>query len=165
MWFVRLYVMGSMGISRKSNVCHFQFSIWLKFSLGEVHFAEIPTWIIRIPKFPKVPISNGKIFKTIENKRNAFLFLAVSHNQCSRLLTDPARSHHMTYFEIGIFLQRKYTRFCTNSDIHSQILIYFWNSGKNTGMSALKTFKGFEGIFLFIFKSFSFFKHNTMVFW
>ena len=30
----------------------------------------------------------------IENKRNAFLFLTVSHNQCSRLPTDPARSQH-----------------------------------------------------------------------
>ncbi len=31
--------------------------------------------------------SEWKILKTIENKRNAFLFLAVSHNQCSRLPT------------------------------------------------------------------------------
>ncbi len=39
--------------------------------------------------------TNWKILKTIENKRNSFLFLAVSHNQCSRLPTDPARSQHI----------------------------------------------------------------------
>ncbi len=39
--------------------------------------------------------SNWKILKTIENKRIAFLFLPVSHNQCSRLPTDPARSQHI----------------------------------------------------------------------
>ena len=39
--------------------------------------------------------SNWKILKTIENKRNAFLFLAVSHNQCSPLLTDPGRLQHI----------------------------------------------------------------------
>ena len=38
-------VMRSRGISRRSNMWHFQFSIWLMSSLGEVHFAENPTWI------------------------------------------------------------------------------------------------------------------------
>ncbi len=38
--------------------------------------------------------SNWKIFKTIGNQRNAFLFLAVSYNQCPQLLTDFARSQH-----------------------------------------------------------------------
>ena len=42
-------------------------------------------------------INNWKILKTIENKWNAFLFLAVSYNQCSWLLTDPARSQHIWY--------------------------------------------------------------------
>ena len=39
--------------------------------------------------------SNWKILKTIENKRNAFLFLAVSHDQCFQLPTDPTRSQHI----------------------------------------------------------------------
>ena len=38
--------------------------------------------------------SNWMILRTIENNRNSFLFLAMSHNQCCRLLTDPARSQH-----------------------------------------------------------------------
>ncbi len=40
-----LYVMRSSRISRNSHMWHFQFSIWLKYSLGEVHFAENSTWI------------------------------------------------------------------------------------------------------------------------
>ena len=68
-------MMWSRKISRKSNIWHFQFSTWLKSSLRGVHFAEKPTWI-----GPVVPsYSNWKILKTIENKRNSFLFLAVSH--------------------------------------------------------------------------------------
>ncbi len=42
--------------------------------------------------------SNWKILKTIENKRNSSLFLAVSHSQCSRLLTDPTRSQHILMY-------------------------------------------------------------------
>ncbi len=41
----KYYMMWSRGISRKLDMWHFQFSIWLKCSLGEVHFAENPTWI------------------------------------------------------------------------------------------------------------------------
>ena len=41
--------------------------------------------------------SNWKILETIDNKRNAFLFLSVTHNQCSRLPTDPARSQNMLF--------------------------------------------------------------------
>ena len=41
----RYYVMRSSGISRNSHMWHFQFSICLKCSLGEVHFAKNPTWI------------------------------------------------------------------------------------------------------------------------
>ena len=37
------------------------------------------------------------MIQTIENKRNTFLFMAVSHNQCSRLPTDPARSKHIIF--------------------------------------------------------------------
>ena len=33
-------------------------------------------------------MSNWRIFKTIENKGTSFLFLAISHNQCSQLPTD-----------------------------------------------------------------------------
>ena len=40
-----IFVMQSRGISRKLDMWHFQFSIWWACSLGEVHFAENPTWI------------------------------------------------------------------------------------------------------------------------
>ncbi len=57
--------------------------------------------------------SNWKILKTVENKRNGFLFLAVSHNQCSRLPIDPAKhifslSKNISKF-IGIYFLN-YTR-------------------------------------------------------
>ncbi len=35
-------------ISLKSNMWHFQVSVWLKYSFGEVHFAENSTWISSI---------------------------------------------------------------------------------------------------------------------
>ena len=45
-WYLyMIFVMQSRGISRKSHMWHFQFSIWLMSSLGEVHFAENPAWI------------------------------------------------------------------------------------------------------------------------
>ncbi len=39
-------------------------------------------------------MSNWRILKTIENKRNPFLFLAVSHHQFSSFQTDSSRSEH-----------------------------------------------------------------------
>ncbi len=81
--------MRSSGISRNSHMWHFQFFIWLKSSLGEIQFAENPTWIG--PVVPRL-VSNWRILRTKENNRNLFLFLAISHNQCCLLPTDPARS-------------------------------------------------------------------------
>ena len=77
------------------EVKHVAFSVFylieVLIRLGEVHFAENPTesdqWF--------QSYSNCKILNTIENKRNVFLFLAVSHNQFSWLLTDPTRSQHI----------------------------------------------------------------------
>ena len=40
-------------------------------------------------------MSNWRILKTIENKRTSLLFVAISHNQCSWLSTDSARSYHI----------------------------------------------------------------------
>ena len=47
-------------------------------------------------------MSNWVILKTIENKRNSFVFLAISHNQCSRLPTDSIRSQHITLLSVTI---------------------------------------------------------------
>ncbi len=95
-------MMRPRGISQKSNMLHFQFSIWLKFSLREVHFAEKPTWIR-----PVVP----KLLKDSQNKRNAFLFLAVSHNQCSWLPTDAARSEHNWLYHFDVGLQSNFVEY------------------------------------------------------
>ncbi len=84
-----------LGESVGSRTCYifgFLFD-WSPQSLGEVHFAENPTWIGPVVWFQSY--SNWKILKTTENKRNTSLFLAVSHNQCTRLPTDPARSQHI----------------------------------------------------------------------
>ncbi len=50
------------GISQKSHKWHFQFSIWLKSSLEEVHFADNLTWIG--PVVPKL-----KQLKDSQNNR------------------------------------------------------------------------------------------------
>ncbi len=84
--------MRSCGISWNSHMWHFQFSIWLKCSLGEVHFAEKPH--LNRSTGSKV-VSNWRVLRTIENNRNSFLFLGISHNQCYRLPTDTARSQHI----------------------------------------------------------------------
>ncbi len=68
----RTFVMWSREISGNLHMWHFQFSVWLKSSLGEVHFAENPSW----SSGSKV-MSNWRILRTIEIK---FLFLAKSHN-------------------------------------------------------------------------------------
>ncbi len=96
-----IFVMRSRGISRKSAMWHFQFSIWLKSSIRKVHFAETPPesdqWFLSY--------STWKIFKTIENQRNAFLSLAESHNQCSWLPTDPAWSQHICFIPILFWVE------------------------------------------------------------
>ncbi len=62
-------------------------------------------------------MSNWRILKTIENKRNSFLFLAISHNQCSRLPTDAARLQHIypTWWTRCSFYTYKCTFFSTCS--------------------------------------------------
>ena len=49
-------------------------------------------------------MSNWRILKTIENKRNSFLFLALSHNQCSRLPNYSSRSQHIWCWIHCIFI-------------------------------------------------------------
>ncbi len=40
-------------------------------------------------------MSNWRVLRTIENNTNSFVFLVISHNQCCRLPTYPARSKPM----------------------------------------------------------------------
>ncbi len=88
------YVMRSKEISLKLNVWH-QFSIWLNCSLGgRGTFCWKPH--LNQTSGSKVIAIEG-FSKTIDNKRNAFLFLVVSHNQCFRLPTDSTRSQHICY--------------------------------------------------------------------
>ena len=82
----------SIGKSVWNRTLHFQFSIRSKCSFGEVYFAENPhlNWTSG-----SKGMSNWKVLKTIDNKRNSFLLLAISHNQCSQLSTDSARWQHI----------------------------------------------------------------------
>ncbi len=54
-------------------------------------------------------MGNWRILRTIE-KRNSFLFLAISHNQCCQLLTDSASSQHIFHMLFFIFLGPQYHR-------------------------------------------------------
>ena len=49
-YWLTTFVMRSREISLKSNMWHFQFSIWLnlKYSFGEVHSAENFTWVRQV---------------------------------------------------------------------------------------------------------------------
>ncbi len=87
-----IYEMRSSGISWNS-MWHFQFSIWLKCSLGT--FCWKPH--LKRSSGSKV-MSDWRVLRTIEHNRNSFLFLAIYHNQCCRLPTNPARSHHISSY-------------------------------------------------------------------
>ena len=96
--------MQSRGISRKSNMSHFQISVWLKSSLENIHFAENPTWIGPVvPKLYQIKDSQNNR----KHKRIAFLFLSVSHNQCSCLPTDPLNrnTYGIRYHKYGRLLK------------------------------------------------------------
>ncbi len=89
---IELYVMWSREISQNSNMWHFQFSIWLKCSFGEVQFAEKPSWIG--PVVPKLQAIEGSQNNRKQKKSIPFSDY-ISHNQRSRLTTDSTRSQHM----------------------------------------------------------------------
>ncbi len=78
------------------NMWHFQFSIWL-------HPLQERYILLINPPQSDQWFQSWRGLKTIENKRDIFLFLAVSHNQCSRLLTDSTRSQH----KISLLLDTK----------------------------------------------------------
>ena len=80
--------MRSREISRNSNMWHnFHFSIWLKCSWRG------KCWKPHLNRSGGSKVmSNWRILRTTENNTNSFLFLAISHNQCSRLPTDSAGS-------------------------------------------------------------------------
>ena len=117
-----LFVVLSRGISQKSNMWHFQFSIWLRSSLRGVHF------VINLPESDQwfQSWSNWKILKTTENKRNTFLFLAVSHYQYPRLPSDPTRSQHI--WKYWLKLHQHYFNGLTWSTLT------FWSNKENPGL-------------------------------
>ncbi len=86
-------LMRSSQISLKSNMWCLQFSIWLKCSFGEVHFAENPTWIGSVVS-KLWAIEDWRILWTKEKTKIFIHFLALSRHQCSRLPTDSDRSQH-----------------------------------------------------------------------
>ncbi len=81
--------MRSSGISRNSHMWRFQFSIWLKCSLERYILLKI--------QVESEPWFQGyEQLKDSQNNRKQKEILAISHNQCCRLPTDPARSQHIS---------------------------------------------------------------------
>ncbi len=68
-----------------SLMWHFQFSIWLKFSFGEVDLAENPTWIE--PVFPKLWTIEGFSKQMFIRKQKKFIPFS-GHISQSMLLTS-----------------------------------------------------------------------------
>ena len=85
------YVKRSRGISRKSNMWHSGFYL-IEFLIRRYILVKQPPelnqWFYEV-------IAMERSSKQQKTKRNAFFFLAGSHNQCYRLPTDPARSQHI----------------------------------------------------------------------
>ena len=77
----KIHVMRSREISLKSNMWHFQ-SFLLDWSAQSAHLERYILLKMHLnwTSGSKV-MSNWRILKTIKNKRNLFLFLAISHNQ------------------------------------------------------------------------------------
>ncbi len=87
--------MRSWEISRKSHMWHFSFLLDWNAHLERYIFCLKPHF--NRSSGSKV-MSNWRILRTIENNRDSLLFLAISHHQCCRLPTDPARSQIMLHF-------------------------------------------------------------------
>ncbi len=85
--------MRSREISLNSNMWHFQFSIWLKCSFCEVHFAENLTWIG--PVVPKLWVVEGFSQQQTTRKQeiHSFIWLHLTINAPKFwLATDSATS-------------------------------------------------------------------------
>ncbi len=89
-----LAVAGSVG-TRTCNIFSFLFD-WSD------HLERYICWKPHLNRFSGSKVmSNWRVLRTIENNRNSFLFLAISHNQCCRLPTDPARSQQILLLFFG----------------------------------------------------------------
>ena len=84
---VVVYICDAIQVNQ-SEVKHVTFSVFYLIAIPIIRRGTPPEFGLWFHSY-----SNSEILKTIENKRNPFLS-DVSHNQCSRLLTDPARSQH-----------------------------------------------------------------------
>ncbi len=89
------YVMWSREISLRSNMWHFQVSIWLKCSFGGVNFAETPPESDQ--RFQRYQLKDSQNNK--KQKKLIPFSSYISRNQCSRLLTDSARSQHIRAYK------------------------------------------------------------------
>ncbi len=154
--FFPSYVMQSRGISQKLHMWHFQFSIYWTpyYNAREVHFAENHTWIgpvvlrlcffnfvvKRFVHFLVIAFYKScfiiyyyywRILRIKENNSNSFLFLAISHNQCCRLPTDPARSQHILlrflHFSFFFLIFFFFFPFLSSSSSEFQRGVPHWN--------------------------------------
>ncbi len=110
-----LIVMQSKGIMQL-EVEHVTFAV---FYLIEVLIRRGTFWWK--PHLQRISGSIVTALKDSQNnrkqKRNAFLFLVVSHNQCFRLLTDSARSQH----KLDVGQKRGFICFCVSVFVFKQI--------------------------------------------
>ena len=95
-------------------------------------------------------VSNWRILKTRENKRNPFFFLFSgprSNNKCSRLPTDYARSQHIIWdnYKSEFLMHKMKSISCWK--------IYFENQFLNINVDKIASVKGTAEIFMFTFSS------------
>ena len=91
------YVMQSREIILKSNIWHFQFPIWLKCLLGEVHFAENPPeldqWLQSYEQFNDFQNNREKKFITTSG------YISQSMLPTSRLILLDCNTHEYTLLD------------------------------------------------------------------
>ena len=91
-----LYMWCVLGKSNQSELEHVRFSV---FYLVEVLIWRAGGTFCWKPHLNRCSgfnvMSDWRVLRTIENNRNSFLFLAISHNQCSQPPTDSSRSQHI----------------------------------------------------------------------
>ena len=80
-----------LGESIRNHTCDI-FSFLFDWSPHYERYVLLRTCLNRASGSKVTAIDDSQINR---NKTNVFLFLSVSHNQCSKLPTDPARSQHI----------------------------------------------------------------------
>ncbi len=133
-WYLHSYVIWSREISLKLNMWHFQFSIWLKCSFGEVHFAENSNWIR--PVVPKLWAIEGFSAQKKTKEIPSFFWLYLTINAPDfRLIPQD----HSTYLTLANLLVLLSILFCT---ISLHVSLPGMSTGKGDNSFCLGTDEG-----------------------